>query len=99
MKPRISLVGQPSKPEKKYKPPQQIKPEHKIFLETVGLKIEELRINRGITVSALCKEIGMSRFGYSLAIGGKVYWNAQTLLKILSFLNKDYFQFFKSLKK
>jgi DNA-binding XRE family transcriptional regulator len=93
------LDKQPAKSEEKiYNPPLPIKPEHKAFLEAVGLKLEEYRNKKGITPTALCKEVGMSRYSYYLIVKGEIYWNAQTVMNILSFFNKDGIRFFKSLK-
>jgi DNA-binding XRE family transcriptional regulator len=98
MKLKENLDKQPAKSEKIYKPPLPIKPEHKVFLEAVGSKLEEYRNKKGITPTALCKKVGMSRYSYYLIVSGEVYWNAQTIMNILSFFNKDGMRFFKSLK-
>lgn len=99
MKAKSNLTLQPVRSEKKYVPPKKIKPEHKAFLEAVGARIEELRIKKGISVSELCKRAKISRFSYLLIKESSVYFNAQTILNVISALESDALRVFKSLKK
>lgn len=89
----------PDRKPKKYKHPLEVKPEHVDFLAQVGLAIEKQRQKHNINITALCKQVGISRFTYYQIINGKVYWNSQTVLTILSHLNIDEKKFFSSLKK
>lgn len=87
------------KPLSKYKPPQEVKPEHKEFLTKVGARLEEIRKETKMTSSDLCKKTMMSRYTYYLISRGQVYWNSLSLLDILGALNVDESQFFSSLTK
>lgn len=93
------LTIKPEQSEIKYVPPKKIKPEHKEFLEAVGAKIEELRIKKGISVSALCKKAKISRYSFLLIKESNVYFNALTILNVLSALETNALRFFKTLKK
>lgn len=94
-----NLMAQPSPSRKEYKPPLQVKPDHKEFLSRVGIRLEELRENKGVSIKELCKEVEMSRFGYYQIINSGVYWNSQTILKILKYFEIDAIKFFTSLKR
>lgn len=98
MKAKSNLTLQPVQSEKKYVPPKKIKPEHKEFLEAVGVKLEGLRIKKGMSVSELCKKANISRYSYLLIKESNVYFNAQTILNVLSALDADALRFFKFLK-
>jgi len=91
--------SEPDPKQKKYKQPLEVKPEHVDFLAQVGAAIEIQRLKHNINITELCKEAGISRFSYYQIIRGKVYWNSQTVLTILSHLNTDERKFFSSLKK
>jgi DNA-binding XRE family transcriptional regulator len=95
MKAKNNQTENPVLSKKKYVPPKKVKPEHKAFLEAVGVKIEELRKKKGMNVSTLCKKAGVSRYSYLLIQNSDVYWNSQTILNILSALETDAVRFFQ----
>jgi len=95
MKAKSNLTLQPVQSEKKHVPPKKIKPEHKAFLEAVGVKLEGLRIKKGMSVSELCKKAKISRYSYLLIKESNVYFNVQTILNVLSALDSDGKRFFK----
>jgi len=99
MKAKINSMENPVLSEKKYVPPKKVKPEHKVFLEAVGSRVEELRLKKGMNVSTLCKKARISRYSYLLIQNSDVYWNSLTMLSVLSALEEDAMRFFKSLKK
>ncbi len=84
---------------KKYQQPIEVRPEHKDFFSQVGSRIEELRNKQGVSITELSNKTGISRFTYYLIIQGKVYWNSQTILNLLSYFKNDEIKFFSSLKK
>jgi|ADurb_Total_1213_FD_contig_31_1458096_length_440_multi_3_in_0_out_0_1 DNA-binding XRE family transcriptional regulator len=84
---------------KQYQQPIEVSPEHKDFFSQVGSRIEELRKKQGVSITELSKKTGISRFTYYLIIQGKVYWNSQTILTLLSHYNIDAAKFFSSLTK
>jgi len=99
MSPREKEINGADKPKVKYKPPQEVKPEHKEFLTRVGARLEEIRKETKMTSSELCKKTKMSRYTYYLISRGQVYWNSLSLLDILTALNINETQFFSSIKK
>lgn len=98
MKSTTPRSNNPDPEPKKYKQPLEVKPEHVDFLAQVGAAIEKKRLKHNINITELCKQAGISRFSYYQIIHGKVYWNSQTVLTILSHLNIDEKKFFSSLK-
>lgn len=84
---------------KQYQQPIEVRPEHKDFFSQVGRRIEELRKKQGVSITALSNKTGISRFTYYLILQGKVYWNSQTILTLLSYFEIDEIKFFSSLKK
>lgn len=99
MKSKSLSTGSPETTNIKSKPPAEIKPEHKEFLSIVGNRLEELREKKGVSITELCKKVEISRFGYYQIIEPDVYWNSQTILKILKYYKVDAIKFFTSLKK
>lgn len=99
MSTREKEINGADKPKVKYKPPQEVKPEHKEFLTRVGARLEEIRKETKMTSSELCKKTKMSRYTYYLISRGQVYWNSLSLLDILTALNINETQFFSSIKK
>jgi len=94
--PRSKAIG--VKP-KQYQQPIEVRSEHKDFFLQVGSRIEEQRKKQGVSITELSKKTGISRFTYYLIIQGKVYWNSQTILTLLSHYNIDAAKFFSSLTK
>ena len=99
MSPREKEFSGEDKPLQKYKPPQEVKPEHKEFLTRVGARLEEIRKETKMTSSDLCKKTMMSRYTYYLIARGQVYCNTKSILDILNALGVDETQFFSSLMK
>lgn len=98
MKAKTHRAVASTKSQKAYQKPQTVKPENQEFLCLIGESLEDLRKNKQISKSELCRQVDISRFGYDLIINGSVYWNLQTVLKILAYFNIDALQFFISLK-
>jgi len=99
MKSTTPRSSEPDPEPKKYKQPLEVKPEHLDFLAQVGANIEKQRQKHNINITALCKQAEISRFTYYQIISGKVYWNSQTILSILSHLDINEKKFFCSLRK
>lgn len=83
----------------KYQPPKSIRTEHQEFMKKIGLKLQEQRKNRGISISSLSTEIGISRNAYAQMEAGKVYFNFLSLLQVLDYFQISKEDFFAELKK
>lgn len=69
-----------------YKPVITVEKGHEELLKSIGERLEKIRIQNGISVTLLCKEVRMSRTTYYRMINGLIYFNTQKFLKILDIL-------------
>jgi DNA-binding XRE family transcriptional regulator len=97
MKPKVTKPDQQSQPKKLYQPPRAVKSEHKEFMMKVGLKLQELRKDKNISISFLARELGISRNAYSQLEKGHVYSNFWNLMCVLDYFNCSAEIFFKNL--
>lgn len=77
--------------KKSYKPAKEneIQKSHQKVLKSVGKRIEAIREEKNISVSEMCKKVGISRTTYYRIINGMVYFNTEKLFKIADYLNAD----------
>jgi len=81
-----------SKDKNSYKPAEgnKVSGGHAVLLKSVGVRIEEIRKQKGISVTDLCKKVDkMSRTTYYRMINGMIYFNTEKFFKILDFLGVD----------
>jgi DNA-binding XRE family transcriptional regulator len=83
---RVSETKDSYKPTKKE---NEVAQGHKLLLRTIGVKIEEIRKEKEISVSELCTKVKVSRTTYYRIINGMVYFNTEKFLKILDILDAD----------
>lgn len=87
-----------TKPDKKgYQPPKEILPIHQEFMAKVGNKLKELRMNKQVSISELCRQVGGSRNAYTAMEKGRGYFSTLKFLQTLDFLGCPPEEFFKSL--
>ncbi len=80
---------------KKYQPPKKVKSEHQAFIDKVGIRLMRLRREKNLSTSALAKHAGISRNNYHYIETGRVYFNIESVLQVLDFLQVDASEFFE----
>jgi len=98
MKPKKIVAEQQNMDKPKYMPPKAVKQEHKEFLKKVGLTLQELRKMKNVSASALAKDVGISRNGYSQMERGLVYFHLQKFLQVLDYHKITAIDFFKDIE-
>jgi DNA-binding XRE family transcriptional regulator len=88
---------QQSDTKKKYHPPKEIRPEHQEFMIKLGIKLQNIRNEKHISISHLSSELGISRNSYSQMEKGRVYYNFLNLLQVLDYHKIPASEFFKEL--
>ena len=78
--------------------PKEINEEDQELMKAIGLKIKELRKDKGVGYIDLAKEIGISRNALNLMENGRVYFNFSTLLLILGHFEISTIDFFNDLQ-
>jgi len=78
---------------------KEIQSEDKDLMVQIGIKLQELRKSKEISVSVLARQVGMSRNGYHRMEVGEVYFNIATLLQILKYHHISLMDFFTSIKQ
>ena len=80
-----------SKDKNSYKPAEgnKVSKGHAVLLKSVGVRIEEIRIQKDISVSDLCTKVKMSRTTYYRMINGMIYFNTEKFFRVLDILGVD----------
>ena len=68
-----------------YRKPKPVQPEHQKDLESIGLKLKELRTKKGVSASELSEEIKISRNSYGQMEKGMIYFSTQNFLRLLDY--------------
>ena len=97
MKLKVTDQVQQNEEKKKFQPPKKVIPEHQMLMSSIGEKLQLFRKSKNLSVSALAKEIGISRNAYSQIENGKVYCNFLSVLQVLDFHQINAKDFFKNL--
>jgi transcriptional regulator with XRE-family HTH domain len=80
-----------------YEPVNAVESGHEDLLRSIGERLEQIRVEKQISVTVLCAEVKMSRTTYYRMINGKVYFNTYKFLKILDVLEIPAIDFFKDI--
>jgi transcriptional regulator with XRE-family HTH domain len=72
-----------------YKPVKQVQKDHEALLKSIGESIEDIRKQKGISVTELCNRVGMSRTTYYRMRDGIIYFNTEKLFLTLDVLETD----------
>jgi transcriptional regulator with XRE-family HTH domain len=72
-----------------YKPVKQVQKDHEILLKGIGDRIEEIRIQKGMSVTTLCNKVSMSRTTYYRIRDGLIYFNTEKFFKICDELGAE----------
>jgi len=81
-----------------YEPVNAVESGHEDLLKSIGARLEQIRVEKQISVTVLCDEVKMSRTTYYRMINGKVYFNTYRFLKILDVLEISAIDFFKDIE-
>jgi transcriptional regulator with XRE-family HTH domain len=65
----------------------------------IGEKLEQLRIEKKVSVNKLSEELHISRTGYTQMSRGLVYFNILSLINMLTYFNTDLEKFFTDINR
>ena len=81
---------------RKWQKPKEVEVLHKDVIVEIGQKLEKLRITKGLSVSGLAKELGISRNAYRQMERGEIYFSIYNFLKVLDYHGIDLTNFIKT---
>ena len=79
----VSEINSVKMSKASYEPVTKIDEGHRELLKSIGTKLEEIRVEKKISVTTLCKNVGMSRTTYYRMVEGMIYFNIQKFLNLL----------------
>ena len=82
---------------KKWTPPKEINDHHKQLMTAIGKQMQKMRIEKGLGIEKMGKEIGISRNTYSAMENGNIYFNISNLIRFCDYFGITVSDFFKRL--
>ena len=80
----------------KYTPPKNVAKSHEAELRDIGKRLEKLREETGLSISAYCNKIGIARNSYAKMEKGEIYFSLENLLFILNHHGLDLKKFLQT---